>query len=81
MIKQLYLFILKVIGKVFVLHEGEDDLGLGDEDDSKVSIRLKSFVTTYFISINNGDILTILHFIMPYFIRLQDMREEKWLVV
>ena len=41
MIKQLYLFILKVIGKVFVLHEGEDDLGLGDEDDSKVSNQFK----------------------------------------
>jgi len=26
-----------VIGKVFVLHEGEDDLGLGDEDDSKTT--------------------------------------------
>ena len=25
------------------MHEGEDDLGLGDEDDSKVSNRLEQF--------------------------------------
>ena len=49
MIKQLYLFILKVIGKVFVLHEGEDDLGLGEEDDSKVSNQFKTFIITCFI--------------------------------